>query len=84
MLHVLFFGSLADQVGMAELELDWLADWRTVQDVMAGLHSSHPSLAQQLDARRGLLIAVNQRLADRASRIADDDELAFLPPVTGG
>ena len=84
MLRVLFFGSLAEQVGMAELELDWLADWRTVHDVMAGLHSSHPDLARQLDQRRGLLIAVNQRVAKPATVIADDDELAFLPPVTGG
>ncbi|NQD37814.1 MoaD/ThiS family protein [Permianibacter sp. IMCC34836] len=84
MLRVLFFGSLAEQVGVAELQLDWVADWRTVHDVMAGLHVSHSNVAKQLDLRRGLMIAVNQRLGKISSPIADDDELAFLPPVTGG
>lgn len=84
MLRVLFFGSLAEQIGLAELELDWVADWRTVHDVTAGLHLSHPAIGQQLDNRRGLLVAINQRIAKVSSAIADDDELAFLPPVTGG
>ena len=84
MLRVLFFGSLADQVGTAELELDWLSDWRTVHDVMAGMQLSHPEIVAVLNQRRGLLIAINQQLGGIASVIADDDELAFLPPVTGG
>lgn len=84
MLRVLFFGSLADQTGTAELDVDWLADWRTVHDVMAALQQSHPDVAAVLAQRRGLLIAINQQLGSVASAIADDDELAFLPPVTGG
>jgi len=55
-----------------------------VQDVMTSLHSSHPAIAQALSKRRGLLIAVNQRIGAASAAIADQDELAFLPPVTGG
>ncbi|HEX4909923.1 MAG TPA: MoaD/ThiS family protein [Permianibacter sp.] len=84
MLRVLFFGSLAEQVGMAELALDWQPGWQQVQDVLASLHRSHPAIAQVLAKRRGLLIAVNQRIGAATAAIADQDELAFLPPVTGG
>ena len=84
MLRVLFFGSLAEQVGRAELALDWQPGWRSVQDVMTSLNSSHPAIAQALSKRRGLLIAVNQRIGAASAAIADQDELAFLPPVTGG
>jgi molybdopterin synthase sulfur carrier subunit len=84
MLRVLFFGSLAEQVGMAELALAWQPGWQQVQDVVTSLHSSHPAIAQALAKRRGLLIAVNQRIGAATAAIADQDELAFLPPVTGG
>ncbi len=84
MLRILFFGSLADQVGTAELELAWQADWHTAADVLSGLRQSHPAIAATLENRRGLLVAVNQRIASLNASVAKHDELAFLPPVTGG
>lgn len=84
MLRVLFFGSLAEQVGMAELALEWQPGWQQVRDVMTSLQVSHPAIVQALEKRRGLLIAVNQRIGAVTAAIADHDELAFLPPVTGG
>ncbi len=84
MLRILFFGSLAEQAGSDTLLLAWQDDWHTVQDVMTALRQSHPHVAALLAGRRGLLIAVNQQVVRSDARIIESDELAFLPPVTGG
>ncbi len=84
MLKVLFFGSLAEQVGCDSLTLEWNAHWSRVADVIAALRQSQPAVARPLDGRRGLLIAVNQQVVKTDARLHDGDELAFLPPVTGG
>jgi molybdopterin synthase sulfur carrier subunit len=39
---------------------------------------------ERLVAQRNLRCARNQTMADDASPLADGDEIAFFPPVTGG
>jgi sulfur-carrier protein len=76
---LVFLGRLADEAGSAQREVPVAA---SLDMVLAGLE---PELAQALSdprirlARNGALIAESQGLA-----LADGDELAFLPPVSGG
>jgi len=77
---VLLFGSLREATGAKELALE-LPDGATVRDVGA-------LLAQRLqgfDALRGRArTAVNQRVVEPDHALREGDEVAWLPPVSGG
>ncbi len=53
----------------------------TVADVWMQLVARAPKLAQ---GSRSQMVAVNSRYADLGQELADGDELAFIPPVSGG
>jgi molybdopterin converting factor small subunit len=56
----------------------------TLAGLKAWLAASEPALDQALNSAR-TQIAVNQVLVrDPAHPIAHDDEIAFLPPMSGG
>src|SRR5467141_222211 len=53
----------------------------TVADVYSALRKSHPGLDVSSESVRA---AVNQEFADWDVVVADGDEVAFIPPVSGG
>jgi molybdopterin converting factor subunit 1 len=77
---VRLFALLRDAAGRPELELE-LAPGATAEDAWRSLVSRHPALATR---RPALAAAVNRRYAPFATVLADGDELAFIPPVSGG
>jgi molybdopterin synthase catalytic subunit len=78
--RVLFFGRLKDIVGRAEEDAD-LADGACLEDLFARYGARFPELA---GFRSSVVASVNQTFADWQSRLASGDEVAFLPPVSGG
>ena len=78
--RLLFFASLKDIVGARELRFD-LAAHATVSDLLSRLEISYPRLK---DYRQVVLTAINEEYVGKTARIADGDEVALLPPVTGG
>lgn len=78
--RVLLFAALKDLVGSGEIE--WSGrDGATLGDLLEDLEARHPRLA---DHRRTLLLAVNHEFADPGARLRDGDEVALMPPVSGG
>ncbi len=77
---VLFFGMLKDIVGRAEESCE-LEEGARVATVLAHYARSFPRLAA-MDA--SILVARNQEFSPRSAPVADGDEIAFLPPVSGG
>jgi MoaE-MoaD fusion protein len=53
----------------------------TVSDVYAAVVRRHPGLEADRNAVR---VALNQEFADWDAPVADGDEVAFIPPVSGG
>ena len=51
---------------------------------IAGNASSDPDLTGDIKPIAGSGAVINQVMASDSSRITDDDEVAFFPPVTGG
>lgn len=73
MIRVRVFAGLRERAGWSERELD---DVATVADVWPALGLG--------DEPAGLLYAVNQEYAPRDRELADGDEVALIPPVSGG
>lgn len=78
--HVLFFGRLKDIVGMAQDEAE-LAAGESVEDLFSRYGSRFPELAR---FRPSVVASVNQEFAEWKAPLASGDEVAFLPPVSGG
>jgi molybdopterin synthase sulfur carrier subunit len=83
MIKVLFFARLREQLGTAELELPWSSEIATVRGLQQYLAEYRDNWGEILSAEN-IICAVNQEQADAEQAIADGDELAFFPPVTGG
>lgn len=77
---VLLFGQAREMAGgqSIALELDQPA---TVASAFAKLKSLHPKLGEM---ERSLMFAVNEEYASPSQALADGDNLAILPPVSGG
>ncbi|HVT43881.1 MAG TPA: MoaD/ThiS family protein [Thermoanaerobaculia bacterium] len=78
--RLLLFAVLRDIVGSEERLLS-LPDGATALDVWNELRRDHGALGAY---ERPPLTAVNQEYAAPESRLHDGDELAFIPPVSGG
>jgi len=77
---VLLFGSLRESAGAKELSVE-LPAGASVADLRALLAESQPAFAAY-GAR--LRVAVNRRFSTDTAALAEGDEVAFLPPVSGG
>ncbi len=77
---VRLFASLRDVAGQGDLVRDVPAA-ATVADVWTALTSEWPALAPY---RASLSCAVNAEYARFTDPVNEGDEVAFLPPVSGG
>lgn len=78
--HVLFFGMLKEVAGRASDTID-LAEGASVADVLKHYESEIPRLKESLSS---LAVAVNQQYAGPDTKLNPGDEIALLPPVSGG
>ena len=74
------FARLRDIAGVSELARD-LAPGATIGDVWRQLAREFPELARY---ERSISSALNADYARMDQRVSDGDEIAFLPPVSGG
>lgn len=77
---VLLFAGLAERAGQREITID-LADGGTVGELLEAIRLRHPELDTLLGTS---FVSVNQEYAAPNVRIAAGDEIALLPPVSGG
>lgn len=78
--RVLFFGRFKEIVGAASDEAD-VPDGASVEDVFVQYGARHAALA---GFRESAAAAVNQEFAEWGAALKAGDEVAFLPPVSGG
>lgn len=74
------FARLRDLAGSGELVREVPAP-ATVQDVWRSLTSEVPALSEY---ERTMSVAVNADYARMSAPVHEGDEIAFLPPVSGG
>lgn len=76
---ILFLGPLRDLAGEESREVDAPLDWQRL------LSAVGPQVAGQLEQERVNIACGGQVLSDTRSLSAQDgDEVALLPPVSGG
>jgi MoaE-MoaD fusion protein len=73
------FARLREQAGTDREQMDLAGG--TVADVYRALRERHPALEPNLQLIRP---ARNESFADWTERVDDGDEVAFIPPVSGG
>ena len=78
--RVRFFARLRELAGTDAEEVE-VPPGSTVGEVYERLRHMHPRLEGNLDAVRP---AVNQEFTDWSTVVAPEDEVAFIPPVSGG
>jgi MoaE-MoaD fusion protein len=78
--RVLFFGVLKDLVGCAEESLE-ITSQSTLGNVFDGYAERFATLR---DKRSSILFARNREFSKPDTVLCENDEVAFLPPVSGG
>jgi molybdopterin synthase catalytic subunit len=78
--RVLFFGLLKDLVGASSEDID-LPAGSDLRAVFEHYQTRQPRLGE---LARSIVIARNQEFAELTTPVAEGDEIAFLPPVSGG
>jgi sulfur-carrier protein len=84
MVKLVFLGKLGDAApaGLAQVALP--GEVRTLSDLKDWLTRQQPLLGQAMAATTTRMV-VNQCVAhDLTALVADGDEIAFLPPMSGG
>jgi MoaE-MoaD fusion protein len=79
-IRVLFFGILRDVTGLREDSID-VPEGGQASAVFDQYAARFPRL-RELSA--SIVLAVNQKFCAPSARLSDGDELAMLPPVSGG
>jgi molybdopterin converting factor subunit 1 len=78
--NVLYFGIVRERLGRGEEVLE-LEDEATVADFLRVVEARYGSLQAGVESLR---IAVNREYVDSQHALGDDDEVAVIPPVSGG
>jgi molybdopterin synthase catalytic subunit len=77
---VLFFGMLKDVVGRSEEHIE-VAHGACVESVFTHYARDFPRLTE---LESSIVLACNHEFCDRSAAVREGDEIAFLPPVSGG
>ncbi len=79
---VKFFASLRDVTGLEEMQHEF--DGANLADLIESLKKALTREAFKEITAKNVKVALNQELIDGSAAVSDGDEVAFLPPVTGG
>ena len=77
---VLLFGAAADRAGTRQIEVS-VNKGTTLEELWSVLADRHPDLVPM---RETLAFAVNDEYARMEDAVSPGDEVAVLPPVSGG
>jgi len=80
MIRIRLFGKFGDGGDQLSISADGIA---SVEDIYSYFAEEIPALYAQISEPQ-VMAAVNQEIVSREAAVKDGDEVAFLPPVTGG
>ena len=84
MIRVLFFARIREELDCPGLDLEWSRDVADLESLQAHLVGRHGEPWGSVLGSDNVIRAVNQVVVEGNPTLADGDEVAFFPPVTGG
>ena len=81
--HVLFFASIREDLGCSKL-LVVLQNSARISDLIKKLGREQGPNWLSVLGKESVKVAINKEIVNSDELLADGDEIAFLPPVTGG
>jgi molybdopterin synthase sulfur carrier subunit len=79
MIRIVLFGMLKDKAGCREIMLNSTGEERKLSDIVEEVKERYLK-----GALGPLVIAVNESQADLETTVKDGDEVAIMPPFSGG
>ena len=84
MITILYFARLRETFGIGSEQIALPATVRNLEGLRAMLVARGGAWEEELAPSKPVRAAVNQAMAVGDVPVADGDEVAFFPPVTGG
>lgn len=82
-IHICYFARFREKLACNQEQYDYI-DNLQVEQLLQQLAARGGAWQALFDCPKGVLVAVNQQMAQLSTVINDGDEVAFFPPVTGG
>lgn len=83
-IHLRFFASIREALGVANEDIDLPTEIETIADLRTYLIARGSPWAETLATEKVLRCALNQQMVKPDTKLQNDAEVAFFPPVTGG
>ena len=84
MLRIHYFASVRETVGRDGEQIELPGDVATVADLVRHLRAVDAGFERMFGEQEQVIVAVNQAVAGDETAVADGDEVAFFPPMSGG
>ena len=81
---LLYFAWVREKIGLSEESVPLPPSVRDVGGLLAWLAARGPNYAAALAKPEAIRVAVNQEHVHHGDAVAEGDEVALFPPVTGG
>ena len=79
-----YFSWIREHVGKSEENFDLPSDVTTINELINYLNDLNDQYKHAFAKRSLIKIAINKKYSPIESKINNNDEVAFFPPVTGG
>ncbi|MBO21355.1 MAG: molybdopterin converting factor subunit 1 [Rhodospirillaceae bacterium] len=83
-MKILYFAWMRQRIGLATEDIEKPAEVGSVDELIDWLIGRGDGYADAFVKREVIRAAVNQEYVPFDHAVADSDEIAFFPPVTGG
>ncbi|MCX8173077.1 MAG: molybdopterin converting factor subunit 1 [Thermoplasmata archaeon] len=78
-IRIKYFAGLRDITGRESETID-VKEKTRIADILKMVYSKYPDMRKTAE----IIVARNRQYADENERVEDGDEIALLPPVSGG